>query len=85
MVRRTAWRAKGGAVAAPLVGELHPGISRLLSSPHRLGEGPPIDVRGLRPAIRLPATLIWRKERHQTPATRAFIDFVRGSTAATIR
>jgi LysR family transcriptional regulator, transcription activator of glutamate synthase operon len=37
--------------------------------------GPPIDVRGLRPAVRLPATLIWRKRRHQTPAARAFIDF----------
>jgi DNA-binding transcriptional LysR family regulator len=41
-------------------------------------EGPPIDVRGLRPAVRLPATLIWRKRRHQTPAARAFIDFVQG-------
>jgi LysR family transcriptional regulator, transcription activator of glutamate synthase operon len=40
-------------------------------------EGPPIDVRGLRPAVKLPATLIWRKRRHQTPAARAFIDFVR--------
>jgi DNA-binding transcriptional LysR family regulator len=48
-------------------------------------EGPPIDVRGLRPAVRLPATLIWRKRRHQTPAARAFIDFVRGSAAASFR
>jgi len=40
-------------------------------------EGPPIDVRGLRPAIRLPATLIWHARRHQTPAARAFIDFIR--------
>jgi LysR family transcriptional activator of glutamate synthase operon len=40
-------------------------------------EGPPIDVRGLRPAIRLPATLIWDSRRHQTPAARAFIDFIR--------
>jgi LysR family transcriptional activator of glutamate synthase operon len=40
-------------------------------------EGPPIDVRGLRPAVRLPATLIWDKRRHQTPAARAFIDFIR--------
>ena len=30
-------------------------------------EGPPIDVRGLRPAVRLPATLLWRKRRHQSP------------------
>jgi len=42
-------------------------------------EGPPVDVRGLRPAVRLPATLIWRKRRHQTPAARAFIDFVRSA------
>jgi LysR family transcriptional activator of glutamate synthase operon len=48
-------------------------------------EGPPIDVRGLRPAIRLPATLIWRKGRHLRPAARAFIDFVRDSAAASIR
>jgi LysR family transcriptional activator of glutamate synthase operon len=40
-------------------------------------EGPPIDVRGLRPAVRLPATLIWDDRRHQTPAARAFIDFIR--------
>jgi LysR family transcriptional activator of glutamate synthase operon len=40
-------------------------------------EGPPIDVRGLRPAVRLPATLIWQERRHQTPAARAFIDFIR--------
>ena len=40
-------------------------------------EGPPIDVRGLRPAARLPATLIWHGRRHQTPAARAFIDFIR--------
>lgn len=46
-------------------------------------EGPPIDVRGLRPAIRLPATLLWRKQRHRTPAARAFIDFVRERIGAT--
>jgi LysR family transcriptional regulator, transcription activator of glutamate synthase operon len=43
-------------------------------------EGPPIDVRGLRPAVRLPASLLWRKRRHQSPAARAFIDFVRAET-----
>jgi DNA-binding transcriptional LysR family regulator len=48
-------------------------------------EGPPIDVRGLRPAIRLPASLIWRKRRHLTPAARAFIDFVRESAGAATR
>lgn len=45
-------------------------------------EGPPIDVRGLRPAIRLPATLIWRRRRHQTPAARAFIDFARAEAVS---
>jgi LysR family transcriptional regulator, transcription activator of glutamate synthase operon len=48
-------------------------------------EGPPIEVRRLRPAVRLPATLIWRKRRHQTPAARAFIDFVRTSAAKNTR
>jgi LysR family transcriptional regulator, transcription activator of glutamate synthase operon len=38
-------------------------------------EGPPVDVRGLRPAVRLPVTLLWRRNRHQSPAARAFIDF----------
>jgi DNA-binding transcriptional LysR family regulator len=41
-------------------------------------EGPPIDVRALRPAVRLPVTLVWRKGRHQSPAARAFIDFASG-------
>jgi DNA-binding transcriptional LysR family regulator len=45
-------------------------------------EGPPIDVRGLRPAVRLPATLLWRKGRHQSPAARAFIEFARADASA---
>jgi DNA-binding transcriptional LysR family regulator len=44
-------------------------------------EGPPVDIRSLRPAVRLPATLIWRRKRHQTPAARAFIDFTRAEAA----
>jgi DNA-binding transcriptional LysR family regulator len=46
-------------------------------------EGPPIDVRGLRPAVRLRATLIWPARRHQTPAARAFIDFIRAEAGRT--
>jgi LysR family transcriptional activator of glutamate synthase operon len=42
-------------------------------------EGPPIDVRGLRPGVRLPATLLWNKRRHQSAAARAFIDFARNA------
>jgi LysR family transcriptional activator of glutamate synthase operon len=42
-----------------------------------LREGPPIEVRELRPAVRLPVTLLWRERRHTSPAARAFIDFVR--------
>ncbi|MFL5871091.1 MAG: LysR family transcriptional regulator [Solirubrobacterales bacterium] len=40
-------------------------------------EGPPVDTRPLRPAVRLPVYLIWRSSRHQSPAAAAFIDFVR--------
>ncbi len=49
----------------------------VLPSSLTLREGPPVDVRGLRPAVRLRATLIWHDRRHQTPAARAFIDFIR--------
>jgi LysR family transcriptional regulator, transcription activator of glutamate synthase operon len=41
-------------------------------------EGPPVDTRPLRPAVRLPVYLIWRAARHQSAAASAFIDFVRG-------
>jgi LysR family transcriptional regulator, transcription activator of glutamate synthase operon len=41
-------------------------------------EGPPVEVRQLRPAVRLPVALVWRRHRHQSPAARAFIDFARG-------
>ena len=34
-------------------------------------------VRSLEPPVRLPVALVWRRERHATPAGRAFIDFVR--------
>jgi LysR family transcriptional regulator, transcription activator of glutamate synthase operon len=44
-------------------------------------EGPPIELRGLRPAIRLAVTLLWREQRHMAPAARAFIEFVRGEAA----
>ena len=40
-------------------------------------EGPPIETRGLRPAIRLPVTLLWPRRGRRPPAARAFIDFVR--------
>jgi LysR family transcriptional activator of glutamate synthase operon len=40
-------------------------------------EGPPIEVRSLRPAVRLPVALLWREARHTSPAARAFIDFAR--------
>jgi LysR family transcriptional regulator, transcription activator of glutamate synthase operon len=41
-------------------------------------EGPQVDTRPLRPAVRLPVYLIWRAGRHQSAAASAFIDFVRG-------
>ena len=40
-------------------------------------EGPPIEVRGLRPSVRLPVVLLWRERRHMSPAARAFIEFAR--------
>jgi LysR family transcriptional activator of glutamate synthase operon len=40
-------------------------------------EGPAVDVRGLRPAVRLPVALLWRERRHSSPAARAFIEFAR--------
>jgi LysR family transcriptional regulator, transcription activator of glutamate synthase operon len=42
-------------------------------------EGPPVEARPLRPAVRLPVQLVWRRDRHQSPAARAFIDFARES------
>jgi LysR family transcriptional activator of glutamate synthase operon len=45
-------------------------------------EGPPIEVRGLRPSIRLPVMLVWRERRHVSPAARAFIDFARSEAGA---
>lgn len=44
-------------------------------------EGPPIEIRELRPAVRLPVVLLWRAHRHSSPAARAFIDFARQSAA----
>jgi LysR family transcriptional activator of glutamate synthase operon len=46
-----------------------------------LREGPAVDVRGLQPAVRLPATILWRRRRHQSPPARAFIDFVLAEVA----
>jgi LysR family transcriptional regulator, transcription activator of glutamate synthase operon len=39
-------------------------------------DGPPIEVRSLRPAIVLPVVLAWRPQRDVSPAARAFVDFV---------
>jgi DNA-binding transcriptional LysR family regulator len=40
-------------------------------------EGPRVEVRGLKPAVRLPVMLLWREGRRMSPAARAFIEFVR--------
>jgi LysR family transcriptional activator of glutamate synthase operon len=39
--------------------------------------GPRIEVRPLRPAARLDVLLIWREERHLSPALAAFLEFAR--------
>ena len=40
-------------------------------------EGPPVEVRSLDPPVTLDVALVWRRERHPSPAARTFIDFVR--------
>jgi DNA-binding transcriptional LysR family regulator len=40
-------------------------------------EGPAVEVRALRPAVRLPVVLLWREGRHISPAAREFIEFAR--------
>jgi DNA-binding transcriptional LysR family regulator len=45
-------------------------------------EGPPVEVRSLRPRVRLPVALLWREQRHTSPAARAFIEFARRETGA---
>ena len=47
-------------------------------------EGPPVEVRGLRPAVRLPVALLWRERRHHSPAAKAFIEYVQGTAAPTL-
>jgi LysR family transcriptional regulator, transcription activator of glutamate synthase operon len=44
-------------------------------------EGPALEVRSLEPPVHLPVALVWRRERHASPAARTFIDFVRRETA----
>jgi LysR family transcriptional regulator, transcription activator of glutamate synthase operon len=41
-------------------------------------EGPPVETRPLRPSIRLPVHLLWRRGRHRSVGAEAFIDFVAG-------
>jgi DNA-binding transcriptional LysR family regulator len=42
-------------------------------------EGPAVTVRSLDPPAKLQVALVWRRERHPSPATRTFLDFVRRS------
>ena len=44
-------------------------------------EGPAVDVRPLRPAIRLPVALLWRRDRRLSPAARTFVEYVRAAEA----
>ena len=41
-------------------------------------QGPPVETRALRPPVRIPVCLVWRRGRHHSPAATAFIDFVSG-------
>jgi DNA-binding transcriptional LysR family regulator len=40
-------------------------------------EGPPVDVRALRPAVRLPVALLRRRDRRLSPAAATFMDYAR--------
>jgi LysR family transcriptional regulator, transcription activator of glutamate synthase operon len=44
-------------------------------------DGPALVVRSLRPAVRLPVALVWRRNRRISPAAQAFIEFVRSATS----
>jgi DNA-binding transcriptional LysR family regulator len=41
-------------------------------------DGPPVETRPLDPELHLPVYLLWRADRHRSPAAEAFIEFVRG-------
>jgi LysR family transcriptional regulator, transcription activator of glutamate synthase operon len=43
-------------------------------------DGPLVEVRSLDPPARLTVALVWRRERHASPAARTFIDFVRSAS-----
>jgi len=47
--------------------------------------GPPLSIRPLRPVIRLPVVLLWRKRRSHSPAARAFLDFVAAETGGSAK
>ena len=42
-------------------------------------EGPAVETRPLKPPLRLPVFLLWRRDRHQSAAASAFVEFVRTS------
>jgi len=44
-------------------------------------KGPAVDVRPLRPAVRLPVAMLWRRDRRLSPAARAFIEYARDAAA----
>jgi DNA-binding transcriptional LysR family regulator len=45
-------------------------------------EGPALEVRSLEPPVHLPVALVWRRERHASPAARTFVEFVRATAIA---
>src|SRR5215204_3462618 len=44
-------------------------------------KGPAVDVRPLRPAVRLPVAMLWRRDRRLSPAARTFIEYARDAAA----
>jgi LysR family transcriptional activator of glutamate synthase operon len=46
------------------------------------GEGPRVAQIGLRPALHLPVSLVWRRERRRPPAAEEFLGFARARLAS---
>jgi DNA-binding transcriptional LysR family regulator len=44
--------------------------------------GPPVALRSLQPPLSRAVTLVWRRDRHLSPAAAAFLEHVRAAAAA---
>jgi len=68
--------AASSAAAADKRGGLPRALDAIVDAPRFAHAWWGVEVRSLRPAVRLPVALVWRRERRLPPAARAFVDFV---------